>query len=327
MVRIGLILCICLVQCAPAPSEPLNPERSSEGQGLELDQAEGKTSATQLLSTRELFELRAAEEVVLIDVDPLDVYQTGHIPGAHQLWRPAITSKNYGYGGMALERTLFEGLLDSLGVTARSKVVVYDGSGGCDAARLWWMLRLYGHTESYLLDGGATTFCKDTGCEIGLGNPAEPEASAYRFPSEIDSSYYVSYDWLLAALEDTTVLILDTRTWPENAGIHKKSGAALAGRIPGAVWWDWGNALAGSSSDALADEATIRDRLRAARVGELSSYSKIVTYCHSGVRSAHTAFVLREVFGLDHVANYDGSWTEWSHMPGAPIEIIEHELP
>ena len=93
-------------------------------------------------------------------------------------------------------------------------------------------------------------------------------------------------------------------------GTRWKAGAAKAGRIPNSVNLDWSEAIhfdGNKKFKSLADLERIFARLGA------SKEDKIIVYCHSGVRSSHTYFVLTELLGYKNVLNYDGSWTEWSH--------------
>lgn len=312
MVRVGLILCLLLAACSSS-EDRVEPAHGIPGL------VQPPVSA--LLNMDGLLALKEKASVVVIAVDPIDVFAQSHLKDARQVWRPDICSEAYTYGGMALEREKLAALMDSLGVHASSHVVLYDQDGGCDAARLWWMLTFYGQDQVYLLDGDTRTH------RTYVGLPEEKEwnnaTGRYTFPLPVDSSWYASYSDVLQALSDSTALILDTRSWDETAGIRQKKGAARAGRIPGAVWWDWVNAHAPDSDVQLATKAEIVASLNAAGVHDLTAYEKVITYCHSGVRSAHTAFVLREVLGVEQVSNYDGSWTEWSHMPDAPIEVLE----
>lgn len=251
---------------------------------------------------------------VLIDVSRDAAYAEGHLPGAHQLWRTDIESTEYPYSGMAASRAQLSFLMDSLGVAPGQQVVIYDGVGGCDAARLWWLLRLYGHPQVALLDGGARAWTLG-GDALSVVTPVPGAPVGFEFVGEPDAS-------LLANVEDVRnaaaqgVVLLDTRTDDEYTGRRMKSGAVRAGRIPQSLHYNWGNAVDLTGSGCMKSVADLKWDLTSAGV---QPDAQIITYCHTGVRSAHTTFVLRELLGYEHVSNYDGSWTQWSHFEELPI--------
>jgi len=242
---------------------------------------------------------------LLVDVRPDSAFALGHWAGARQVGRDDLSlplSTSGGLEGMALDREGFRDLLDSLGATAQTQIVVCDGVGGCDAARFWWLCRLYGHDAVALLDGPGPSASSPPRAP----SVPDPIRRGYQYPGPGDPS-------LLASLTDVAAgrsILLDGRTEAEFLGQTRKSGAAHAGRIPGSLHWDWGRAvdLAGDGRIRQADPL----RTQLAQLG-ITDTTPVITYCHSGVRSAHTTFVFREILGYRNVANYDGSWVEWSH--------------
>jgi thiosulfate/3-mercaptopyruvate sulfurtransferase len=95
-----------------------------------------------------------------------------------------------------------------------------------------------------------------------------------------------------------------------------QEAAQRPGHIPGARNIPWARAV-DQATGAFLDEA----QLRALYEGEgLNPDMEIVAYCRIGERSAHSWFVLHELLGYPRVRNYDGSWTEWGSLVGAPIE-------
>lgn len=251
---------------------------------------------------------------VLIDVSRDAAYAEGHLPGAHQIWRTDIESTDFDYGGMAASQARMAALMDSLGVAPGQQIVIYDGVGGCDAARLWWLLKLYGHPQVALLDGGARTWTLG-GDALSTESPAPGPRSGFRFVGVPDASLLAGVDDVRNAASQGVVL-LDTRTDDEHTGRRMKSGAVRAGRIPQSLHYNWGNAVDLNGTGCIKSLADLEWDLRTAGI---EFDAPIITYCHTGVRSAHTTFVLRELLGYEHVANYDGSWTEWSHFKDLPI--------
>ncbi len=97
---------------------------------------------------------------------------------------------------------------------------------------------------------------------------------------------------------------------------YEQEGAQRGGHIPGAASVPWARAVNEDGAFKTADELR---RLYTAK-GVLAGETPVIAYCRIGERSAHTWFVLHELLGQEDVKNYDGSWTEWGNLVGAPIE-------
>ena len=107
------------------------------------------------------------------------------------------------------------------------------------------------------------------------------------------------------------------RTREEFTGEIQKKGASRKGRIPTSILSDWANSIEYSGDKTIKDPETIRKLLASKGI---TKDKNVIIYCHSGVRSAHTTFVLTQVLGFENVSNYDGSWIEWSFNESLPIE-------
>lgn len=259
----------------------------------------------------------ATDPPLLIDVRKPADYAMGHIPGARQIWRSDFTVEVDGgpalgrYGGMACSPEDLAALMDSLGARPSGQILLCDGVGGCDAARVWWLLRLYGHKEVALLDGGLPAW-EASGRSASMDAPPLPSPGGFAYTSTPQPELLVTLEDVEAARAAGDVL-LDTRSLAEFSGAQHKSGAARPGHIPGAVHYDWGNAVDMGGVGCL---KPLKDIVHDLGNLGIRPETPVITYCHSGVRSAHTAFVLREVLGYPNVRNYDGSWTEYSRNQG-----------
>ncbi|MEL6195355.1 MAG: rhodanese-like domain-containing protein, partial [Bacteroidota bacterium] len=145
--------------------------------------------------------------------------------------------------------------------------------------------------------------------QVSVGNFAFAEAKSI--------GTQLGWQEVREVLDDTSYVLLDTRTMEEYLGQTQKKGASRAGRIPGSIHFDWMNAVNPDQDYVFRNCQEIDSML-----GErgITSTKNIITYCHTGVRSAHMAFVLKEIMGFSKVWNYDGSWTEWSYYDHLPIE-------
>ena len=98
-----------------------------------------------------------------------------------------------------------------------------------------------------------------------------------------------------------------------------KQGAMRPGKIPGARWVNYTEALQDAGKEELCFKNP--EDLRKLYVEKgIKADKKIIAYCHSGVRSSHTTFVLTQLLGYKNVKNYAGSWVEWSYFKELPVE-------
>ncbi|MCL6270298.1 sulfurtransferase [Sansalvadorimonas sp. 2012CJ34-2] len=260
--------------------------------------------------------IASGEDVVVIDVRRItDFMGKGHIPGAQQVWRPDISADDdqYPFGGMRATRDKMEELLGSLGVTPETTIVPYDAKGNYDAARLWWLLDMYGHSKVKMIDGGYQGWAA-AGFEMVHSESAKREPTEYKFPWKENDYRLASLDDVQRALETGDAIILDTRSIKEFTGESMKSGAFRAGRIPHSVFVEYKKALdAGKNFKTVAELKAIYEK------AGITADKPIIAYCQSAVRSAHTTFVLTQLLGYQNVKNYDGSWIEWSYT-SEPLE-------
>jgi thiosulfate/3-mercaptopyruvate sulfurtransferase len=231
----------------------------------------------------------------LLDVRPPESYDAGHIPGSVQLDLVDLTGTINGVEGMLLTPGLFANHLSRLGVGSESAVVIYDDNWGLPAARVLWSLVRYGHHQVAVLNGGW-----DRWLQQGLPWTTQPFTPARtRFEVRPDDEHVAEYTWLLQQLDRPDLILVDTRA----------AGEFQEGHLPGAIRWDWINGVPVNSWDIMRPAQELLVELSG--IG-ITPDKEIVTYCHSGVRAAHTYLLLRSL-GYSHVRVYDGSWLEWAH--------------
>jgi thiosulfate/3-mercaptopyruvate sulfurtransferase len=253
--------------------------------------------------------------VAEVDENP-DLYEDGHIPGAVKLhWRddlqdPLIRD--------VVSKEAFERLMGERGIANDTTVVLYGDKNNWFAAFAYWYLKVYGHENVRLLDGGRQKWL-DEGREITTEAPT-PTPTTYT-AKERDESIRVLRDDVLAGLGDSGISLVDVRSPQEYSGElmappgYEQEGASRTGHIPGAQSVPW--------ATAVRDDGTFKstDELRELYSSKgITPDKEIRAYCRIGERSAHTWFVLRELLGYEHVKNYDGSWTEWGNLVEVPIE-------
>ncbi len=255
--------------------------------------------------------------VVVAEVDESpDLYDEGHIPGAVKLhWKDDLQDP---VERDLIDKASFERLMGSRGIGNDTTVVLYGDRNNWFAAYAYWYLKIYGHEDVRLLDGGRQKWI-DEGRELTTDVPS-PAPRTYT-AKERDPSIRVYRDEVLAGLDRNDIALVDVRSPQEYSGEliappgYEQEGAQRAGHIPGAVSIPWATAVRDDGTFKAADE------LRQIYAGRgVTPDKEVRAYCRIGERSAHTWFVLRELLGYGNVKNYDGSWTEWGNLVDVPIE-------
>ncbi|MBD80662.1 MAG: sulfurtransferase [Crocinitomicaceae bacterium] len=292
----------------------------SEGNDSQKEAAEvARKEPKSLISSKELKTLLLEEpNVVLIDVRKPASYSTGHLPKALNIWRPQIQDTvGYEYGGMMASRSQLEELFSGLGIRFGDFLVMYDAKGQVDAARLWWILYCYGYTNMTLLDGGIQGWNRISG-ELSTSPMKLNSVTKFTFGDSENLEFYSGKDQVLASL-NSNKKIVDCRSTAEYSGEQLKKGAYRAGRIPRAIHADYMNCIeVGGERDC--EFKSVKELEKMYLQKGITSEDSIIIYCHSGVRSAHSVFVLTQILGFQKVKNYDGSWVEWSYYKELPIE-------
>ena len=252
--------------------------------------------------------------VVEVDVDT-SAYAEAHVPGAvgwawdSQLCDPIRRD--------IVPKAAFEALLAESGIGNGSTVVLYGDNNNWFAAWAFWQMKLYGHADVRLMNGGRAKWLAE-GRELATDAPAV-ERTSYE-AAEPDLSLRSFLPQVQAASDARASDLVDVRSPAEFSGeILAPPGlpetCQRGGHIPGAANIPWGKACAADGTFKSAEEL----RALYAEAG-VSGRKPVIAYCRIGERSSHSWFVLKYLLGFEHVTNYDGSWTEWGNLVGAPVE-------
>jgi len=270
-----------------------------------------------LVTTEWLAEHLHDDGIVVAEVDENpDLYDEGHIAGAIKLhWRDDLQDP---IERDLVEKEVFERMLAERGVANDSVVVLYGDKNNWFAAYAYWYLKIYGHEDVRILDGGRQKWI-DEGRELTTDAPA-PEPQQYR-AKERDETIRVFRDAVGESIAAGDKALVDVRSPQEFSGElvsppgYEQEGAQRGGHIPTALSIPW--------AQAVRDDGTFKspEELRELYAAKgVTPDKQIIAYCRIGERSAHTWFVLRELLGYEKVKNYDGSWTEWGNLVDVPIE-------
>ncbi len=242
-------------------------------------------------------------------------YLRGHIPGAIFLDVDADLASPVGQGPGRHPLPRLDAFAETMaraGVGADTHVIAYDDKGGAVAARLWWLLRYAGHDRVSLLDGGITPWMAES-------RPLQTEVPTFQrasFVAQPHPDWRVGFQTVDALRNDPKALLLDVRLPERYAGKFEPLDPR-AGHVPGAKSAPLAGNLRSVDDLRFLDPAALRERFNQLGANDAE---RIVVYCGSGVNACQTIFAL-QLAGIDGALLYEGSWSDWSRTPGAPIAV------
>jgi thiosulfate/3-mercaptopyruvate sulfurtransferase len=252
--------------------------------------------------------------LVEVDVDTTS-YDKGHIPGAVGWnWQTQLQD---GVRRDLVEKEALEELLGKSGISNETAILLYGDNNNWFAAYAFWQLKYQGHENVRLIDGGRKKWLAENR-ELTTAPPRIKETRYHA--KKADESVRARREDVLKIVEnDARGHLVDVRSVDEFTGkILAPPGLAetalRAGHIPGAHNVPWAQAANEDGTFKSHDEL---EKLYGAK--GVNGREPIIAYCRIGERSSHTWFVLKYLLGYDNVRNYDGSWTEWGNLVGAPI--------
>lgn len=239
-------------------------------------------------------------------------YAEGHVPGARFVHLDEdLSGPRTGQNGRhPLPHPLTLALrLGALGIDTAKQVVAYDASGGCYAARLWWMLRWVGHSRVAVLDGGWQAWTAGAHPEATQAPEVTPTTYTLRPKPDlaVDAGYVASH------LSDPEVAVLDARSADRYRG-ENETLDPVAGHIPGARNRFFKLNLDDTGRFKAPDEL----RRELAAVLEDCDSHGVVHQCGSGVTACHNLLAMEHA-GLPGSRLYPGSWSEWVSDPLRPV--------
>ncbi len=235
-------------------------------------------------------------------------YQDGHIPGAYYLDMARDLSSPQGvHGGRHPLPTpeAFGQKLVAIGVKSDTRVITYDDADGSGATRMWWLLRYFGHRQSFILDGGLREWNNQE-------KPLTPKVPERKddgdFQPDPQSKMIVDYSVLRDDL--SAWLLLDSRS-PERYRGESEPIDSKAGHIPGALLWDY--RLCQTAPGAYHADRWLRDYFNRFT----AQSDRLVVYCGSGVTATVNVLALN-LAGIE-ARLYPGSWSDWISYSDAPV--------
>jgi thiosulfate/3-mercaptopyruvate sulfurtransferase len=253
--------------------------------------------------------------VIEVDEDTT-AFEKGHIRGSVS-WN-WTTDLHAEVGREYRDKDGFSRLLSDTGVDTGTTVVLYGGNNNWFAAYAYWLLKLRGFDDVKLLNGGRKKWELESR-ELTQDLPSV-SSSGFKIKGAERPEIRALRDEVLAKVGGPTGLV-DVRSPEEFRGEKlapdhlPQEQSQVPGHIPGAANIPW--------SKAANDDGTFKsaEELRALYEAEgITPEREVIAYCRIGERSSHTWFALQELLGYENVKNYDGSWTEYGSLVGAPVE-------
>jgi thiosulfate/3-mercaptopyruvate sulfurtransferase len=252
-----------------------------------------------------------------VDVDTR-AYEAGHIRGAVGLnWQTQLQDS---VRRDIIGKESFEKLMGQSGVSPGDTAVLYGDNNNWFAAYAFWLMKIYRHADVRLMNGGRQKWLDEPDKELTV-EPTAVKPVTYRAPGVDMSLRALLRDAMAASEARGAISLVDVRSPDEFSGkVIAPPGmsetAQRGGHIPGARNVPWMSAVAANGTFKPYDE--LHDLY--VRQKGLDPAAPTIAYCRIGERSSHTWFVLKYLLGFEGVRNYDGSWTEYGNLVGAPIE-------
>ncbi len=236
-----------------------------------------------------------------------ELYDARHIPGAVFFDIDDIADEHNPLPHMLPSPEKFSARMRKLGLGDGHKIVVYDSAGLSSAGRPWWMLRVFGHYDVAILDGGLAKWQAE-------GRPVTDDVPVLRerhFTARLNTLLVRDKGQLLDNLKSAREQVVDARSRGRFEGTAKEPRAGLrSGHIPGSLNLPY-DELTDPKTRTLLPAEVLAERFAAAG---LERDKPVVTSCGSGVTACALAFGFH-LLGWPDAAVYDGSWSEWG-LPG-----------
>jgi thiosulfate/3-mercaptopyruvate sulfurtransferase len=266
-----------------------------------------------LVNTQWLLEHLDDPHVCIIEMDlNSEAYDNGHIPGAIFWNANALLQTNM---AINFEPTAIETLLSNSGISNDTTVIAVHGSFAATSGLIFWLLKVFGHSDVRILNGGRQKWIQD-GYSLTTDNTIVQPANYHA--QTANNNLRIALDEVKQSIDKNDSVILDVRTPQEYSGeifmINPPTANERGGHIPGAVniYYELFHNADGTFKSATELQEIYRQK-------GITPDKFIIPYCAVGGRSGHTWFILKYLLGYPNVKNYDGSWNEWSRIANLPV--------
>lgn len=250
-------------------------------------------------------DMASSSNVIVVDARGKEAYDKGHLEGAICISMEEMVVENV-VPTMLPDQATFEKLMSNKGISDDSVVYVYDENAGIMAGRLWWTMRVYGHQNVMIVNGGATAIVK-AGGTLSAVTTELPKTEYTAQPANTAMVATFEEVEAIANAPQEGVKLLDVRSVAEYA----------EGYIPGAILYP--------HTQNLYKDGTFMSSRDLGLFYKDAGFSKddlIIIYCKTSVRATQTAALLEEA-GFTNLKVYDGAWLEWSSKVDVQTPVEE----
>ena len=236
-------------------------------------------------------------------------YAAGHIPGAIRFDQDKIADHSTNLPHTIPSPDQFAAEVGKLGISENDRIVVYDGIGMFASPRVWWLFRVMGAKNVFVLDGGLDGW-KAEGRALETATPAYPAAT---FKTNYDEARVVTLERMRDIVSSGALQMADARSAGRFAATEPEPRAGMrSGHMPGARSLPSGSFATQGRFKSLPElKQTIED-------AGIDLSKPVVTSCGSGITAAIITLALESLGHSDNKL-YDGSWSEWGSRDDTPV--------
>jgi len=264
----------------------------------------------QVVSAKELKALAKSGDVIIVSARSASDYSSKHIKGAIHIDHKSLY-KAEGVPSMLKSADEIAKIFGDKGISADSKIVIYDSGSNKAAGRLYWILKYLGATDVNILDGHLKGWAKVRGAQTAK----VPELAAVTFIPNPQADLFADMAYVKAHKGDANVVLLDVRSADEFAGTDTDKNITRYGHIPGAVNLEF--------KAVVNDDGTIKskDEIEAVmKAAGVTSDKETILYCASSVRAGIVFVALKDILSYPNVKVYDGAYYEWQSVADNAVE-------
>ncbi|RLN58684.1 hypothetical protein BBP00_00006866 [Phytophthora kernoviae] len=278
-------------------------------------------SISALVSSSWLRNARETNQLTLLvlDCNDPDAFPQGHIPQAIPFtFASSLLKDQTPKATNVISKDNFRGIVKLLQIPKDATIVFYDDKKSLNAARIWWVFRHYGFPVRQLkvLDGGLKQWLAD-GNEMATGEPEVPDRSAELWDNVVNTHVLVGFDAVQRGIADPATQFVDARS-PEEYSGKDADGNAHAGHVPGAVNFNWVDAIDADHNGQFKPKTEL-DTILVEKL-HLDKDKPVITYCQRAIRGAHLAFTLEQVLEFKNVKIYENSMLQYLNRDDSQVE-------
>jgi len=263
-----------------------------------------------VVSAKELKALAKSGDVIIVSTRQASDYSSKHINGAINIDHKSLY-KAEGVSSMLRSVGEIAKIFGEKGISANSKIVIYDTGSNKTAGRLYWIFKYMGASDVNILDG----HLKGWGKIRGKVTKNATEITPTTFNATPNAAILTDMAYVKAHKGEANVVLLDVRSADEFAGTDTDKNIKRYGHIPGAINLEYTAVVNENGTIKSKEEIT-----KAMNAAGVTSDKEVILYCASSVRAGIVFMALKDILGYPNVTVYDGAYYEWESDTTNPIK-------